>query len=83
VAEPSSNPPGPLHAARVPHMHITHAGKDLTPLASDKIDAPATCAIPFRPYCGAVVMQMRNVSEYMFVLALCLVPTVLRIYLID
>jgi len=28
VAEPSSNPPGPPHAARMPHTHTTHAGED-------------------------------------------------------
>ena len=44
-----------------------------TPLARDKIDAPAACAVPFRPYCGGVVTRTRNVSEYMLVLALCLV----------
>ena len=44
-----------------------------TPLASDKIDAPVACAIPFRPYCGDVVMRTRNVSEYMLVLSVCLV----------
>jgi len=26
-----------------------------TPLAGDKIVAPAACAVPFRPYCGVVV----------------------------
>ena len=64
MAEPSGNPPGPPHALRMPAK---------TPLASDKIDAPAACAVPFRPYCGGVVTQMRNVSKYMLVLALCLV----------
>jgi len=44
-----------------------------TPLAGDKIDAPAACAVPFRPYCGGVVTRTRNVSEYMLILALCLV----------
>ena len=44
-----------------------------TTLAGDKIDAPATCAVPFRPYCGGIVTRTRNVSEYMLVLALCLV----------
>jgi len=44
-----------------------------TPLASGKIDVPAACAVPFRPYCGGVVTRMRNVSEYIIVLALCLV----------
>ena len=44
-----------------------------TPLASDKIDAPAACAVPFRPYCEGVVTRTQNVSEYMLVLALFLV----------
>ena len=63
MPEPSGNPPVPAHAART----------------SDKIDVPAACAticnevVPFRPYCDGVVMQMRNVSEYMLVLDLCLV----------
>ena len=35
-----------------------------TPLANDKIDAPPACAVPFRPQCGGVVTQTRNVSEY-------------------
>ena len=52
------------HALRMPAK---------TPLAGDKIDAPAACAVPFRPYCGGVVTRTRNVSEYMLVLALCLV----------
>ena len=63
VAEPSGNPPGPPHAART-----THAGEDCPP--GDKIDATAACAAPFRPYCGGVVTRMRNVNEYMLVLAL-------------
>ena len=41
----------------------------------DKIEAPAACAVPFRPYCVGVVTRTRNVSEYMLVLALCLVTT--------
>ena len=44
-----------------------------TALASDKIDALAACAVPFRPHCGGIVTRMRNISEYMLVLALCLV----------
>ena len=55
------------HALRMPAK---------TPLAGDKIDAPAACAVPFRPYCG-VVMRTRNVSEYMLVLALCLVNIII------
>jgi len=40
------------------------------PLASDKIDTPAACAVPFRQYCGGVVMRMRNVSEWCRVLSI-------------
>ena len=50
VAEPSGNPPGPPHAACMPHTHIRMPAK--TSLAGDKIDAPAACAVPFLPYCG-------------------------------
>ena len=57
-------------AHRTPHALRMPAK---TPLASDKIDAPAACAVPFRPYCRGVVTRTRNVSEYMLVLALCLV----------
>ena len=73
VAEPSGNPPGPLHATRTTHYACR---RRLTPLAGDNIDTPAACAVPFRPYCGGVVTQTRNVSEYMLVLALCLVAVV-------
>jgi len=71
VAEPSGNPPVPPHAARI----VTHYAcrRRLTPLAGDKIDVPAACAVPFCPYCGGVVTRTRNVSEYMLVLAPCLV----------
>ena len=31
------------------------------------MDAPAACAVPFRPYSGGVVTRTRNVSEYMLV----------------
>jgi len=59
-------------AHRTPHAvpRTTHAGE-----VSPKIDAPAACAVSFRPYCGGVVTRTRNVSEYMLVLAvgLCLV----------
>jgi len=57
-------------AHRTPHT-LRMSAK--TPLASDKIDAPAACAVPFRPYCGGVVTRTRNVIEYMLVLTLCLV----------
>ena len=55
----------------MPHTHTAHAGK--TPLAGDKMDVPAACAVPFCLYSGGVVTRMRNVSEYMLVLTLCLV----------
>jgi len=67
VAEPSGNPQGSPHAAR----SATHYAcrRRLTPLAGDKIDAPAACAVPFRSYCGGVVTRTRNVTEYMLVVA--------------
>ena len=71
VAVPSGNPPGPPHAARMPHT--THAGEDSP---RDKMDAPAACAVPLRPHCGGVLTRTRNVSEYMLVLYLCLVRLV-------
>jgi len=55
----------------MPHHTLRMPAKTL--LAGNKIDVPAACAIRFRPYCGGVVTQTRNVSEYMLVLALCLV----------
>ena len=73
VAEPGGNPPGPPHALRMPAK---------APLASVNINVPAACclrdiicneAVPFRPYCGGVATRTRNVSEYILVLALCLV----------
>jgi len=63
-----------LQAHRTPHALRMRAAK--TPLTGDKIDAPAACAVPFRPYCGDVVTRTQNVSEYMIVLALCLVSFV-------
>ena len=58
-------------ARRTHYACVRRAAK--TPLTGDKIDAPAACAVPFRPYCGGVVTRTRNVSEYLLVLALCLV----------
>jgi len=66
VAEPSGNPSGRKH-----YTCVRRAAK--TPLTGDKIDEPAACAVPFRPYCGGVVTRTQNVSEYMLALALCLV----------
>jgi len=68
--------PAVIHQAhRTPHAYRTRTlcTPAKTPLAGDKIDAPAACAVPFRPYCEGVVTRTRNVSEYMLVLALCLV----------
>jgi len=63
------------HAHRTPHACRTRTLRmpAKTPLAGDKIDASAACAVPFRPHGGGVVTRTRNVSEYMPVLALCLV----------
>jgi len=62
-------------AHRMPHACRTRTLRmpAKTPLAGDNTDAPATCAVTFRPYCGRVVTRTRNVSEYMLVLVLCLV----------
>ena len=67
-------PPGPPHALRMPAK---------TPLASDKLDAPAACAtlsattpFHFARAAGGVVTRTRNVSEYMLILALCLVSNI-------
>ena len=56
-------------------------GAAKTPLAGDKIDSPAACAVPFRPYCGGVVTLTRNAIEYMLVLALCLVTSIINMSL--
>ena len=74
MAEPSDNPPDPPHAARSAAHYACR--RRLPPLAGDKNDAPPACTVPFRPYCGDVITRTRNVSEYMLVLALCLVVLV-------
>ena len=53
-------------AHRTPHAGRTRTLRmpAKTPLAGDKIDEPAACAVPFRPYCGGIVTRTRNVSEY-------------------
>jgi len=38
-------------AHRTPHALRMPAK---APLAGDKIDAPAACAVPFRPHCGVL-----------------------------
>ena len=79
VAEPSGNPPGPPHAARRTH----YACRRRLPSPAIK----STRLLRARRYLQrrrsistsilrGVVMRTRNVSEYMLVLALCLVVTV-------
>jgi len=67
----------PVVICQAHRMHAAHAHYAcrwrLTPLIGDNIDTPAACTVLFRPYCGGVVTRTWNVSEYMFVLALCLV----------
>jgi len=61
-------------AHRTPHACRTRTLRmpAKAPLTGDNIDAPASCAVPFLPYCGGVlVTRTRNVSEYMHVLTLC------------
>jgi len=43
-------------AHRTPHAYRTRTLRmpAKTPLAGDKIDAPAACAVPFCPYCGGL-----------------------------
>jgi len=66
-----------IHQAhRTPHACRTRMPAK-TPLAGNIIDAPAACAVPFRPYCAGVVTRTLNVIEYMLVLVLCLVCAIL------
>ena len=44
--------PAVIHQAH--HMPHTLRMPAKTPLTGYKIDAPAACAIPFRPYCGVL-----------------------------
>ena len=59
-------------AQRTPHALRTHAPaiKSMRLLLYDVI---CNEAVLFRPYCARVATRTRNVSEYMLVLALCLV----------
>jgi len=69
VAEPSGNPPGPPHAAR----SATHYACRRR-LPSPAIKSTRLLRAPFRfVHTAGVVMRTRNVSEYMLVLAPCLV----------
>jgi len=72
VAEPSGNPPGAAHALR------THARTHAPAIKSTRLlRVVVVCneAVPLRPYCAGVATRTRNVSEYMLVLALCLVDS--------
>ena len=40
-----------------------HALRIKTPLAGDKIDAPAACAVPFRPYCGGLQREREMLAS--------------------
>jgi len=50
-------------AHRTPYAVPRRCRQRLTPLAGDKIDVPATCAVPFRPYCG--VLYANACTRYM------------------
>jgi len=54
-----------------------------TPLTGDKIDAPAACAVPFRPYRGGLVTRTQNVSEFMLVFVQGCFVVDARLYLND
>ena len=69
--------PAVIHQAhRTQHACCTLHMPAKTPLASNKIDVPAACTVPFRPYCVGVVTRTWNVSKYMLVITLCLVMLV-------
>jgi len=65
------------HRTHTAHSHYAFQQRLPSPATptGDKIDPHAVCAVPFRPYCGGVVTRTRNLSEYMLVLAVCLVQT--------
>jgi len=71
VAEPSGNPPGPPHAACMQHTHTTHAGENSPRRQQNRRACCVSRSISsiLRGCCNANT----NVSEYMLVLALCLV----------
>jgi len=52
-------------AHRTPHACCTRTLRmpAKTPLAGDKIGAPAACAIPFRPYCRGVVIEREMLAS--------------------
>jgi len=53
-------------AQRTPHALRTHDALRVRDVICNE-------TVPFRPYCAGVATRTRNVSEYMLVLALCLV----------
>jgi len=73
--------------AVISQAHRTHYACRRRLLASDKIDAPVACATlsatrPFHVvHTMGVVTRTRHVSEYMLVLALCLVMSAVRVRL--
>jgi len=66
-------------AHRTPHALRMPAK---TPLAGGKMDAPVACASISSTLRG-VVTRTRNVSEYILVLALCLVVFISRLFIRD
>ena len=61
-------------AQRTPHALRTHAAViKSTRLLHLRVRRCLQRAVPFRPYCAGVATRTQNVSEYMLVLALCLV----------
>jgi len=59
-------------AQRTLHALRTHAPA-IKRRACCVCDVICNEAVPFRPYCAGVATRTRNVSEYMLVLALCVV----------
>jgi len=64
-------------AQRTPHALRTHAPAIKLTWRLGVCDVICNEAVPFRPYCDGVATRTRNVSEYMLVLALCLVISVI------
>ena len=61
-------------AQRTPRTHArTHAPAIKSTWRLGVCDVICNDAVPFRPYCAGDATRTRNVSEYMLVLALCLV----------
>jgi len=60
-------------------LHACHTCTLRMPAKTPLTDASAACAVPFCPYRGGVLTRKQNVSEYMLILALCLVNVVIKI----